>query len=200
MKDVERTLLKSTAVVLVALRSRCTDSEGRTDWGGRSADYRRQAQELYQQANIPADSEATIQGAVRWHVGNILRDELSTEELEDYGLKALSPTARSRERRSSRAAIVSVVRAETEAAEVKKKGKAKKTASAGELAVPAGAGSLVADHLRLSKGAATIISQLSTDVIDDMTDGQRAKLDAELEAAQKALAKLRRHSRRRSAA
>ncbi|WP_030962667.1 hypothetical protein [Streptomyces sp. NRRL S-378] len=198
MKDVEKTLLRSIAVVLVALRSRCIGTDGRTDWVGRSADYRGKAQELYRQANIPEDSQDTIQGAVRYHIGNILRDELSAEELEDYGLKTLSPVARGRERRASRAAIVTVARAELAAADVGKK--SKKAAPAVEPAAPSSSGSLVADHLRLSKGAATIISQLSTDIIDGMTDGQRAKLDEELEAAQKAIARLRRHSRRRSAA
>jgi hypothetical protein len=56
-----------------------------------------------------------------------------------------------------------------------------------------------ADHLRLAHVAGNIVGQIDTSVVDThMTDGQRAKLDEELAALQKAITRLRRHTKKPS--
>ncbi|MGW6855811.1 hypothetical protein [Streptomyces xanthophaeus] len=199
IKDKETTLLRNIAVVLVELRSRTQDEEGRTDWHGRSHRYRLKATELYSRAGIPADSQAGIQAAVRYHIGNHLRTVAPANELADVNLKLDKPLEREQERRRSRAAIVSVARAELTAAKVSGKATSADAEAAKAVTDPAPSpSSAVGDHIRLGTGAHNILAQLSTDVIDGMTDGQRARLDAELEAIQKVVSKLRRHTRKRS--
>ncbi|MFJ6720502.1 hypothetical protein [Streptomyces sp. NPDC091259] len=193
IKDKETTLLRNIAVVLVELRSRTQDADGRTDWHGRSHKYRVKAGELYASAGIPADSQASIQTAVRYHIGNHLRTVAPPEELADVNLKLDAPLEREQRRRKSRSAILSVARAEVTAA--KSVGKTTKSTAPMPDEAPASA---VADHIRLGVGAHNVLSQLSLDVIDEMTDGQRARLDAELEEIQRVVSKLRRHTRKRS--
>jgi hypothetical protein len=192
IKDNETTLLRNIAVVLVELRARTQDADGRTDWHGRSHKYRVKAGELYASAGIPADSQASIQTAVRYHIGNHLRTVAPPEELADVNLKLDAPLEREQRRRKSRSAILSVARAEVTAA--KSAGKRPKSDAAEVVEPPASA---VADHIRLGVGAHNVLSQLSTAVIDEMTDGQRARLDAELEEIQKVVSKLRRHIKKR---
>ncbi|MEU8840245.1 hypothetical protein AB0D97_14090 [Streptomyces roseus] len=193
----QTTLLRNVARVLVEVRRR-TDN-----WSGRGKEYRDFAARIYSGAGIAPDSLDGVQAAVRYHIGNIIREVATPEQLEDHNLKVLGPADRWREQQKSRTAVIASARAEVVAAEViasapaKAKGKTQTEQSAPP--VPP-VGSLVADHIRLGTGVASILSQLSTDVIDGMTDGQRARLDAQLEAAQKTLTKLRRHSRRRSEA
>ncbi|MET9959319.1 hypothetical protein ABZ128_09555 [Streptomyces sp. NPDC006326] len=190
-------LLRNVARVLVEMRRRTGN------WGGRGKEYRDFAARIYSGAGIAPDSLDSVQAAVRYHIGNILREVATPEELEDHKLQPLGPSERWRVQQKSRTAVIASARAEIVAAEViakapaKTKGK-KQTEQSSPPAPPVG--SLVADHIRLATGVASILSQLSTDVIDGMTDGQRARLDAQLEAAQKTLTKLRRHSRRKSEA
>lgn len=174
-------LLRSLAVVLVELRKRHTDGDGRRDMLGRSYPYRQDAGEIYRQAGISEATRARTQQAVRWHIGNILRDVLDPAEVESYDLQPKSPLERMQDDRASRAALVTVSRAEVTA-----------QSSDGAPTVKA-----TADHLRMATAALNITNQLSVEVIDEaMTDGQRAKLDEQLAAMQETIRKLRRHTRK----
>ncbi|MEV6684439.1 hypothetical protein AB0N28_03690 [Streptomyces sp. NPDC051130] len=196
IKGEQTTLLKNVAVVLVELRRRCDD------WLGRTHEYRQLAASLYSRSGIPSDSQAAIQAAVRWHIGNHLRTVVSPEELAAHNLKVEGPAAREKVARQSRNAIVTVARAELEASSTRKtKAKSSKQADAvTDEPEPMPSSSAVGDHLRLGRGAHTILEQLSPSVVDEMTDGQRSKLDDELAAIQKVVAKLRRHTKKRSSA
>ncbi|MCY0926229.1 hypothetical protein OTB20_08420 [Streptomyces sp. H27-H1] len=187
----QTTLLKNVAVVLVELRRRSDD------WLGRSHEYRQLAASLYSRSGIPSDSQAAIQAAVRWHIGNHLRTVVSPAELAGHDLKIAGPAEREKTARQSRNAIVMTARAELESS-AKARKTSKKSAGEPNDVIPAPASYPVADHLRLGRGAHDILSQLSASVVDDMTDGQRAKLDDELEQIQKVVAKLRRHTKKRS--
>lgn len=176
-------LLQNIAVVLIALRRQFTTDDGVADMRGQTHPYRQAAAELYRAANIPPDSQARVQTAVRWHVGNILRTELDAEELTSYELLTASPLERLQDDRAARAAIVSASRAESAAV----------TSAAGGVTVKA-----TADSLRMAGAALNILRQLSADVIDNaMTEGQRAKLDELLAEHQTVVAQLRRHTRKR---
>lgn len=175
-------LLMNIAAVLVELRSRTTTDDGRTDWRGRSVKYRQEANQIYAAAGVSVADRERVSRAVRWHVGNLLREVMTPQELADYDLQESSPLDRLRDSQASTAAIVSAARAEIEAA----------TASVPTVKA-------TADHVRLGVAVTNILGQLSVDVISEtMTDGQRAKLDEELEEAQQKLRILRRYTKKRS--
>lgn len=87
--------LQELAVVVVDIRSQFWDEElGQPDWRGKSWEYRQFIGEMYEQAGIPPDSVSTIQGSLRYHVGNELRKRVARDELDVAGLKAASPKER----------------------------------------------------------------------------------------------------------
>lgn len=98
-------LLKNLAVVLVTLRRCFVDSEGRPDMRGKTGEYREAAGEIYRASGLDADRQSGIQQAVRWHIGNLLRDEMSYDELLAYDLKTSSPLERLQDSREASAAI-----------------------------------------------------------------------------------------------
>lgn len=105
--DEQRTeKLRAAAEALVDAREHFYTSDGSPDWRGRSYAYRRWVGDVYSDANIPRDELATIQAAIRYHVGNVLRDRLSPEELEDLGLRSVGPRERSVEKRTRQAATL----------------------------------------------------------------------------------------------
>ncbi|GAA0641342.1 hypothetical protein GCM10009548_01920 [Streptomyces malaysiensis subsp. malaysiensis] len=176
-------LAKNLATVVVALRVRHDDMRGA------SGAYRKDVGEIY--AGLGEGDREKLQTAVRWHVGNILRRYLTPRELEKLDLKPTSPLERQQDSRAANAAIVAAGRAELQAATSKKGRKPK------DNELPAPTVRETADHLRMVHAATNIMNQLSPDVINHaMTDGQRAKLDEELETIQKAIAKLRRITRK----
>lgn len=190
-------LLQNVATVTVALRSK------HDDWLGRTHEYRQDVAEMYRLANIPSDSQSRIQSAVRWHVGNVLRRVLTPRELKVLELKDTSPAERQQDRRATNAVLLRTVTATAElesSAPARQRGpKGKGVVDASR--VPEQGGHPVkatADHIRLASTGLAVFRQLDTGVIDEhMTDGQRAKLDQELEALQKLVAKLRRHTKKR---
>lgn len=184
-------LTKNTAAVLVALRLRMDDPLGR------SYEYRLRVRDVY--AGTPPDKLENIQAAVRYHVGNLLRRHLTAREVEKLELLPTSPAERYRDARAVNAAVVAASRVSTEASSSSRK--ARKATPDAESAIPEQRrGTPVkatADQLRLATTVATVLGQLDTDVIDEhMTDGQRAKLDAELEAMAKRITALRRHTKK----
>lgn len=177
-------LLKNLAVVLVELRKRCVDGEGRRDMGGRGYDYRQKAGKLYKDSGLGADRTSGIQQAVRWHIGNLLRDELTEEELAEYTLKPTKPLERQQTQRAENAVVLASARVTDLAV----------TSASAPVSVRA-----TADQLTIGRAIHRQIEGLRTDIISsEMTDGQREALDAELAAAQQLITKLRRHTRKRS--
>lgn len=108
--DETRTpIVRSLAELLVDARSQFQRADGSPDWKGRSYAYRNFVNDVYRQANIPADEAATIQAAVRYHVGAVLRERLDDKTLRDYGLIKQSPKERSTERREARTALLNAL-------------------------------------------------------------------------------------------
>lgn len=98
--DTDKTdRLRRVAVAFVAAREHFFTKEGDPDWLGRTYAYRRWVRETYTLASIPNDTLATVQGAVRYHAGNELRQHLDSAALEDLGLRTMSPRERSVEKR-----------------------------------------------------------------------------------------------------
>lgn len=98
--DQSTTAFRSAAQALVSLRQ-LYDHEGRTDWTGRSVEYRDAIEALYRQAEVPPDSESPIQAKVRYHVGNVLREVAPADELEALGLSVAGPKGRAQQNRAA---------------------------------------------------------------------------------------------------
>lgn len=86
--------LKELALLLVALRGSHSLNDGRTDWSGRSQEYRADMRYIYREAGVLGDELDTVQAAIRYHVGNLLRTRASRADLEAVGLSAIAPKER----------------------------------------------------------------------------------------------------------
>lgn len=118
-EDSKTTLLRELARVIVELRGYFQTEDGRTDWAGRSFTYRETVARIYQDAGVPADSLEGMQSALRYHIGNVLRDHAPPQELEDLGLKSQRPVERVK---ASRERLAALARA---GAALEKQGRAK---------------------------------------------------------------------------
>jgi hypothetical protein len=84
--EVDTATLQDLAAVLIELRSCFTDPSGGTDWRGRTNEYRQAAARIYAAGKLSPEDLHRLQSAVRYHVGNLLRERLTPEELEHLGL------------------------------------------------------------------------------------------------------------------
>jgi hypothetical protein len=105
LEETKADVLKALAKVVIALRARFRTPEGDVDWAGRSWEYRQQVGQLYAAAGVPSDSAAKIQASIRYHVGNLLRDVASPQELEAVGLRVDTPKERTNAVRAAVQAI-----------------------------------------------------------------------------------------------
>lgn len=69
-------------------------NDGSPDYQGRSWAYRTWFGELLDSLNLSADDRTKLQGRLRFHTGNALREKVPAEELEAHGLKRVSPMQR----------------------------------------------------------------------------------------------------------
>jgi len=103
--DPRTSVLRRLAPVIVELRSRFTLEDGRPDWSGRSPAYRAQMSDLYERVGLPKDQRDTVQAAMRYHIGNLIRERAPKDELLSVGLTATAPRQRSTATREARAAM-----------------------------------------------------------------------------------------------
>lgn len=87
-------LLKEVAELVIQLRRSYTLEDGRADWSGRSPAYRAAIMEIYERGRVPRDRYDTVQAALRYHVGNLLRERVPVEELAAVGLSKVAPRER----------------------------------------------------------------------------------------------------------
>ncbi|MEV4939573.1 hypothetical protein [Streptomyces zaomyceticus] len=188
-------LLKGIAAVCVALRVQHGDMLGKSHL------YRQVIAQIYRDAGV----DEKTQTAVRYHLGNLLRRTMTPRELKSHGLLATSPLERLQDTRATDAVIVKAAKALTSASAPALKAPdandkpTKPSKKSAKTSAPSAGTDIkaTADQLRLASMAAGILRQLSADTIDDhMTDGQRAKLDEELDAVQKTITALRKHTRK----
>jgi hypothetical protein len=86
--------LREVAELLVPAREYFFTKEGRADWTGRSFAYRRWVRETMTLAGVLAEDVQRVTASLRYHSGNVLRERLTPEELESYGLLVETPTER----------------------------------------------------------------------------------------------------------
>lgn len=102
-------LLKAAAEHIVELRARHRLDSGDTDWAGRSQPYRTDIAEIYARAGVTTYQERDrLQSALRYHVGNLIRERATAEELERAGLYRETPRDRMHNTREAMQAAASV--------------------------------------------------------------------------------------------
>lgn len=105
--DEQRTpVLRRLAELMVESRTHYARPDGSTDWKGRSHPYRVFVREIYDEAGVDRDDAPSIQAATRYHIGEVLRETLSDDDLEEYGLQAHTPRERAADRRANRTALL----------------------------------------------------------------------------------------------
>lgn len=98
--DTARTaLLREAAHYFIEAREHFFTKEGEPDWLGRTHAYRLWVREVMTGAHVPGEDVTSLQAAIRYHSGNMLREKLDDETLADLGLKKSSPRERSVEKR-----------------------------------------------------------------------------------------------------
>lgn len=114
LKDYVRTpaeartpILRQLAEDLVEAREHFLREDGTPDWKGRTYTYRLYVREIYDA--LPRDEATSVQAAVRYHVGAVLRERVSEETLGEYGLSTESPREKSAERRQTRSAVINAL-------------------------------------------------------------------------------------------
>lgn len=97
---------KDLATVIVQLRGQFAHPklEGLKDWKGQSQECREAVAKIYETAGVPADSVSGIQAAIRYHIGNALRQVAPAEHMEKLGLDPRGPAERQNVRRAAGAA------------------------------------------------------------------------------------------------
>lgn len=91
-------LYRQAADAMVKLRGLHTTGDGRPDWRGRTWGYRSLVNEIYGEAGLPPEPNHPVKAALRYHLGNALRESLTSEELIEAGLKPAPPRERAYER------------------------------------------------------------------------------------------------------
>ena len=106
--DARKGILREVAVAFVSAREHFFTKEGAPDWLGRTYAYRRWVRETMSLANVPPANLNTVQAAIRYHVGNVLRSHLDEETVAGLGLLQESPRERSVEKRERHSAVLTV--------------------------------------------------------------------------------------------
>jgi hypothetical protein len=109
-EDDRTELLRAVAADFVDLREQYITPEGEPDWGGKSYAYRQIVGEIYSDAGVQRGDRSSVRAAIGYHVGNVLRERLSPEELDDLGFRTLSPRDRSVEKREKQNAVLGMFR------------------------------------------------------------------------------------------
>lgn len=111
LEGSERTpLYRDLAAHTVALREHFHTAQGEPDWIGRTSAYRHAVRDLYSKADYTPEEADGVQSAIRYHVGNLVREILHPEALEDLGLDEISPLERAREVRRDQAILLARAR------------------------------------------------------------------------------------------
>lgn len=106
--DIDTAVYRSVAEHVLAARQLFTTKEGRPDWRGVTYAYRQWYGDMLGSSGIPSEDLPRVQSALRYHVGNLLRERLDDAELEAIGLRSASPRQRSLAKRSQELEILNL--------------------------------------------------------------------------------------------
>ena len=91
--------LRDVATAFVDAREHFYTRDGLPDWLGSTHAYRQWTREAYDRAGVQASELSRLQAAVRYHVGNVVRERLDVQEVAELGLRQHSPRERAVEKR-----------------------------------------------------------------------------------------------------
>ena len=100
--------MHSAADALVDMRLMHVNRDGMPDLGGSSFEYRQAVGEGLSEAGVDATNRPKVMAALRYHVGNRLRERFTADELAEYGMLAKKPAERQQAERAHLASIVRV--------------------------------------------------------------------------------------------
>lgn len=98
-KERHAVLARDAAAAAIDIRERYLLPDGSPDWAGRTWAYRDCLHRLYDEAKYTPQERSATAATLRYHVGNMLRDRLTSVELEAHGVTAPSPRKRQAARR-----------------------------------------------------------------------------------------------------
>lgn len=78
-------LLRELAVVAVSLRKKHSYKD-MPDWGGNTKEYKDCIAAMYRKAGVDKDSESSMQKALRYHIGVVIRKVAPVEHLKTLGI------------------------------------------------------------------------------------------------------------------
>jgi hypothetical protein len=102
------TNLRTVAEAFFDAREHFFTPEGTPDWKGRTHAYRVWVRETMRTADIQKGELTTVQAAIRYHVGNVVRERMDDGALMDLGLSKSSPRERSVEKRGRNSEILAI--------------------------------------------------------------------------------------------
>lgn len=105
----ETSLVKDLSRVVVRLRAKHEDREGRPDLRGRSREYREAVARIYERAGIPSDASSNLQALVRYHMSTTLREYMKANgygpaDFRYYGLSEDSQNDKHKRRERAKTA------------------------------------------------------------------------------------------------
>lgn len=106
--EYDRAAMHSASEALVELRLLYTNRDGMPDLGGSSFEYRQAVGQGLSDAGVTPETRPKVLAALRYHVGNRLRERFTADELADYGMLAKKPAERQQAERAHLASIVRV--------------------------------------------------------------------------------------------
>ena len=145
--------LREIAYRFVALRECYATADGEPDWRGSTYAYKRAVGEIYSMAGLAREDQYRVSNAVRYHVGEVLRETLPEETLDELGLRPAGPKARSVEKRERQRELLDAMR-------------------------PGTAASI--DPLRGAASAYAVLSHIAEGDVVVLTDVQKRRLAASL--------------------
>jgi len=107
-EETRTSTLKQLAAVFIAARNYFFTRDGDPDLLGQTAAYRRWVREVYSLANVPGAIVSSVQAAVRYHAGNLMREIHDDETIAALGLQVHSPRETSGNRHTQYREIVSL--------------------------------------------------------------------------------------------
>ena len=146
--------LREIARRFVSLRECFLTSDGEPDWRGATYAYKRAVGEIYSMAGPSREEQYRVANTVRYHVGEVLREQLDEATIEELGLRQASPRERSVEKRERERELLDVMRGPGEGGPI--------------------------DPLRGAAAAYGALSHIAAEDVAALTEAQRRRLSASL--------------------
>lgn len=97
-EDQHPAIYKRAADAMLSLRALYQSKSGKPDWRGTSWAYRQAVSDIYGGAGLPPAPNHPVKAALRYHLGNALRERVPSEELTEAGLNPDTPRERTYKR------------------------------------------------------------------------------------------------------